>query len=88
DSFGIDSNIGTAAVLYKLNCDPKILCYHLGKDNQHTVYEAEAVGLTLAAHLLLTQSNLVLPINTFIDNQAAIKSGDVFLSKSGHYLID
>lgn len=42
----------------------------------------------MAAHLILTERDLDLPINIFVDNQAAIKSGEVFTAKSGHYLID
>jgi hypothetical protein len=33
---------------------PKMLRYHLGKPEGHTIYEAEAVGLTLAAKILLS----------------------------------
>ncbi|KAF8555953.1 hypothetical protein OG21DRAFT_1410043 [Imleria badia] len=42
----------------------------------------------LAAHLLHTQRDLDLPINIFVDNQATIKSGDIFTTKPGHYLIN
>ena len=74
--------------MYNSNRNPRYLRYHLGKDNEHTIYGAEAVGLTLVAQLLLREMGLDLPINIFVDNQAAIKSGDVFSSKSGHDLID
>ena len=89
DGSGINGNfIGAAAVVYNSNRDPRYLRYHLGKDNEHTVYGAEAVGLTLVAQLLLREMGLDLPINIFVDNQATIKSGDVFSSKSGHDLIN
>ena len=74
--------------MYNSNRDPRYLRYHLGKDNEHTVYRAEAVGLMLVAQLLLREMGLDLPINIFVNNQAAIKSSDVFSSKSGHDLID
>jgi hypothetical protein len=64
------------------------LRYHLGTDQQHTVYESEAVRLLLAAHLLLEEADIVKPVSIFVDNQATIKSGDIFQTKSGHYLID
>ncbi|KIK80662.1 hypothetical protein PAXRUDRAFT_158079 [Paxillus rubicundulus Ve08.2h10] len=83
-----NEKIGAAAVLYTRGKSSCILHYHLGTASKHTVYEAEAVGLTLAAHLLCTGSNIELPIAIFVDNQAVIKSGEVFIMKSGHYLTD
>ena len=88
DGSGLNGKIGASAVLYQTRQAPKTLRYHLGSDSEHTVYEAEVVGMTLAAQLLLTKRDVELPINIFVDNQAAIKSGDVFTTKSGHYLID
>ncbi|KAF8558627.1 hypothetical protein OG21DRAFT_1481317 [Imleria badia] len=61
DGSGIEGNIGAAAVLYTSNRNPRLLRYHLGKDNEHTVYKAKAVGLTLAAQLLLMECDLDLP---------------------------
>jgi len=88
DGSGIDGRIGAAAVLYTGRCNPKILRYHLGTQNEHTVYEAEAVGLTLAAHLLNSELDLTTPVDIYVDNQATIKSGEVFTTKLGHYLMD
>ncbi|KIJ04602.1 hypothetical protein PAXINDRAFT_54716, partial [Paxillus involutus ATCC 200175] len=53
-----------------------------------TVYEAEAVGLCLAAQLLIISRDLEAPIEIYVDNQAVIRSGDKFESKSGYYLMD
>jgi ribonuclease HI len=52
------------------------------------VYESEAVGLLLAAQLLLEEQGEVKPVSIFMDNQATCKSSDVFQTKPGHYLID
>jgi ribonuclease HI len=52
------------------------------------VYESEAVGLLLAAQLLLEEQDVVKPVSIFVDNQATIKSSDIFQTKPGHYLID
>ncbi|KIK78275.1 hypothetical protein PAXRUDRAFT_164421 [Paxillus rubicundulus Ve08.2h10] len=71
---GIDGNIGATAVLFNGARPPHILHYHL--------------GLMLAAQLLESERDLELPVAIYIDNQAAIKSGDAFITKSGHYLID
>jgi hypothetical protein len=46
------------------------------------------VGLTLAAQLLSTEEDITYPVSIFVDNQATIKSGDLFSTKPGHYLID
>ena len=85
---GSNGKIGASAVLFAIGHDPKTLHYHLGSDSEHTVFEAEVLAITMAAHLLYTKRDLDLPINIFVDNQAAIKSGDLFTTKSGHYLID
>lgn len=56
-------------------------------DKDHTVYEAEAVGITLAAKLLLSEPNPQKLIHILVDNQAAIKSGERTKSKPGHYIL-
>ncbi|KAF9233167.1 hypothetical protein BU15DRAFT_15617, partial [Melanogaster broomeanus] len=53
-----------------------------------TVYEAEALGLVLAARLLAIGQEQEFPVEIYVDNQAAIQSGDVLTTKPGHYLID
>ncbi|KAG2064712.1 hypothetical protein BDR04DRAFT_988894, partial [Suillus decipiens] len=53
-----------------------------------TIYEAESVGLTLAAQLLSMEEDVTYPISIYVDNQVTIRSGDMFSTKPGHYLID
>lgn len=62
--------------------------YHLGTDEEHTVYEAETLGLTVAAQLIATGPNIMYPISILLDNQAAIecrtstsKEGSGFLAR-------
>ncbi|KAG2051760.1 hypothetical protein BDR06DRAFT_846819, partial [Suillus hirtellus] len=55
---------------------------------EHTVFEAEAVGLNLAAELLATEEDPTFPISILVDNQAAIQSGETFHSRPGSYLTD
>ena len=62
------------------------LRYHLGAASKHTVFEAELVGMILAAHLLNTNEDLPLPASIFVDNQAAILAGEHPTTKPGHYL--
>jgi ribonuclease HI len=88
DGSGIDGHIGAAAVLYTPHEPPKTLQYYLGKVTEHTVYEAEAVGLSIAAKLLLSERDVETLVSIFIDNQAVIQAGACFTSKPSHYLID
>ncbi|OAX41429.1 hypothetical protein K503DRAFT_837153, partial [Rhizopogon vinicolor AM-OR11-026] len=60
----------------------------LGPDKRHTVYEAEVVGLTLAAKLLATEQNVEYPASIFVDNQATIQSGESHRTKPGGYLVE
>ncbi|KAF8836639.1 hypothetical protein BDN67DRAFT_983805 [Paxillus ammoniavirescens] len=62
--------------------------YHLGTAKEHTVYEAEVVGLNLTAQLLIISKYIESPIEIYVDNQAVIRSSNTFESKSGHYLVD
>ena len=48
----IQPKVGPAAVLFWGNAAPKSLRYHLGSLDEHTTFEAEAVGLIMGAHLL------------------------------------
>jgi ribonuclease HI len=89
DGSGIDGKVGAAAVLYRQGQPrPRTLRYHLGSIDEHTVYEAESVGLNLAAQLLSQEEDLTYPVSIYVDNQATIKSGELFSTKPGHYLID
>jgi hypothetical protein len=88
DGSGLNGNIGAAAIILRPNGNTTTLQYHLGTDQQHTVHESEVVGLLLAAHLLSKEADIVKPISIFVDNQATIKSGDLFQTKPSHYLIN
>jgi hypothetical protein len=52
DGSGAEGGAGAAAVLYKGGRRTAALRYHLGSLADHTTYEAEAVGVTLALELL------------------------------------
>jgi ribonuclease HI len=89
DGSSINKKVGAAAVLFRRGKPhPRILRYHLGKADTHTVYESEAVGLTLALQLLSSEDDITYPVSIYVDNQATIKSGDMFSTRPGHYLID
>jgi hypothetical protein len=50
----------------------------LGTEEEHTVFEAEEVGLTLAAQLLATEHNPVFPVSISVENKASIYTGESF----------
>jgi hypothetical protein len=52
DGSGHEGGVGAAAILYINGTKRDSLQYYLGTDKQHTVYEAEVVGLILAATML------------------------------------
>lgn len=49
---GTSHGVGALAVLYQDEARVATMRYHLGAPHEYTVYEAEAVGLVLAAHLM------------------------------------
>ena len=71
-----DGLIGTSAVLYVDYTHVATLCYHLGSAEHHTVFKAEAVGLILAARLLLSRPETTFLASILADNQAVIRSGE------------
>lgn len=82
-----EGGVGAAAVLYVDYKHITTLRYHLGNGSQHTVFEAEAVAMVLAAHLLDTRDEITYPVTILVDNQAAIRSNERPTAKPGHYLL-
>ena len=66
----IDKKVGAVASLYPENGVPQMLSYHLGNADHHTVYKAEAVGLTLTAQQLLSKWDPISPIYIHIGQQS------------------
>jgi hypothetical protein len=52
DGSGFKGGIGASALLYIEDHLVKTLHCYLGMEQEHTVYEAEGVGLTMALHML------------------------------------
>ena len=86
DSSSNNGKVGASAVLYINDVQITMLQYHLGPATEHTVFEAELVGMILAAQLLTMHNIFPLPVSIFVDNQAAIIAGERPSSKLGHYL--
>lgn len=53
DGSGMDGKIGAAAVLTLNGTELSSLRYHLGSETDYTVYEAEAIAVILALHILM-----------------------------------
>ena len=83
----IDRGVGAAAALFINNTAQQSLQHYLGSEKHHTVYEAELVGLILAA-ALLQQLEFLEDVSIAIDNQAAIKVMTNHSSAPGQQLTD
>ncbi|KAH9019426.1 hypothetical protein EDB85DRAFT_2153746 [Lactarius pseudohatsudake] len=62
------------------------LHYHLGSIEEHTVFEAELVGILLGLQLIKLNRKGNLTYTIGVDNQAAIKALSSKLNKPGHYI--
>src|SRR5712691_3562141 len=78
--------VGAAAILIRKNRPDRMLHFHLGQEAEHTVHEAELVGLLLALHLLKTEKRSNTACMIAVDNQATLKAFDSELRKPGHHL--
>ena len=59
DRSGQDRQIGAVAVLCRNGVEWSMLRVYLGSADQHTVYKAELLGLSLAAKLIRTESGVL-----------------------------
>ena len=82
-----NGQVGAAASLFVDKEHKATLRYHLGKATEHTVFEAEAVGLILAAQLLVRFRGAKYPASIYVDNQAAVRSCVRPAARPGHYLL-
>ena len=87
DRSGLKVNAGAAAVLFRGCKAPKSLRYHLGSLDEHTTFEAEAVGLVLGAHLLSAEPHRS-TVTIGMDSQAALLALDIHKPGPGQQLID
>ena len=58
DGSGINGGVGAVAVLFRNGHEKRVLTKHLGKGKDHTVFEAEVVGLTFAAELVRAEAHI------------------------------
>ena len=78
--------VGTAAILSRGNNPDRVLHFYLGRESEHTVHEAELVGLLLALHLIHTEKRSGTTCSIAVDNQATLKAFNSDLRKPGHHL--
>lgn len=86
DGSSDDSGVGAAAVLLRPGQEPKRLTFHLGPPDNHTVFEAEAVGLLLGIHLA-SQEPDVRKVRLGLDNMAVISASRWCKPRPGHHII-
>ena len=88
DGSGHDGKIRAVAVLMADGMEIQTLQYHLGSETEHTVYEAEAITVILALHMLTTLKRKLKKVTIGTDNQAVLMGLRNQRSKPGHYLLD
>jgi ribonuclease HI len=91
DGSGFEGQAAAAAVLYQGDEIRGELRYRIGPLTEHTVYEAEAVGVTLGLHLLLTKAPRHIrngtDVDANLDNQAVIMATDRRRPRPGHQIM-
>jgi len=78
--------VGAAATLIRRGKQPRTLRYHLGPATQHTVYEAELVGLLLGMQLIRTEKRSNTRCAIGADNQAAIQALQAEQTRPGQHI--
>jgi ribonuclease HI/exonuclease III len=86
DGSALEGNTGAAAVLLRDGKTPRTLQYRLGPDSEHTVHEAELIGLLLGMHLIKTEKRTDTTCAIGIDNQAAIGTLQSDLRRPGQHI--
>jgi hypothetical protein len=85
DGSAQDGKVGAVAILIRPGRATRKLHFHLGMTEQHTVFEAEMVGLILGLHLIKTEKTRT-SYAIGADNQAALAAAATPSNRSGHYL--
>src|SRR5712675_1245637 len=86
DGSAINGKVGTAAILTRADKPPRVLHLHLGSKKEHTIHEAELVGILLVMQLISMEKHGSTSFAIAVDNQAAIQSFHSELRNPGHHL--
>lgn len=85
DGSAIEKGVGASAVLYINGTEKKVARKYLGTTNEHTVFEAELMGVIMGIKMLMHKNAHRYRIS--IDNQAAISTSQVEKGISRQYLV-
>ncbi|KAJ7191575.1 ribonuclease H-like domain-containing protein [Mycena pura] len=88
DGSGIDGKIGASAVLYRDGQEIRVSRLQLGADTDHTVYEAEGIGISLGLGLLWAERCVEGDVTIAVDSQPAIKATTNRRPTPSHYIWD
>ena len=86
DGSAHDGGVGAAAILKREGKRDRILKLHLGTTEQHTVYEAELVGMVMGLYLIKTEKRNKAKCVINVDNQAALTAITTQMNRSGQHL--
>ena len=81
-----EGKVGAAALLIRQGEPNRVLHYHLGSSSNHTVHEAELVGILLGLHLIKTDRKGRTSYALGIDNQAAISALNSVKATTGQHI--
>ena len=86
DGSAQNGKVGAAAIMIRDGKTIDKLHYHLGKVEEHTVFEAELVSMILGLQLIKNRFQRNLAHAVGVDYQVALRSLTSKLDKPGHYL--
>jgi ribonuclease HI len=90
DGSGYKGCAGAAAVMYEGSTKIDELTYHLGTLEEHTVHEAEAAGLSLAAAAIqkAARTKTISRVDVLLDNEAVIRAMKAMRNTSAQQLME
>jgi ribonuclease HI len=86
DGSAQEGKVGAATVLTRNGQPLKVLHHHMGTTSEHTVFEAELVGLILGLQLVKEHNTGNTSFAIGADNQAALRALNSKLNKLGHHI--
>jgi len=84
DGSSREGKVGAAAILIREGQPHRTLRLHLGPDSEHTVHEAELVGILLVIQLIRTERHVGTSSAIGGDNQAALEAFNSDLKSPAH----
>jgi ribonuclease HI len=86
DGSAHNSKVGVVAIMTKNGKTTRILHYHLGSVEEHTVFEAELAGILMGLYMIEMNPKGNVSYAIGVDNQAALKALASNFSKPSQYL--